>query len=93
MNKISIVNGTSKSLIDGVTRRNIDDDSFYYLDDLLLLQTHFDLDTLKYEVIIKQNYLTNKEREVLDRLLIRLNLKPRENILFKPYGKDGWIIE
>jgi hypothetical protein len=93
MGKIHIVRGSKKSLIDGVTRQNISDDSFYYLDNLLLLQTSFDLETMRHSIIVKQDFLTFEEKEILDRLLVRLNLKIPENKKFILYGSDGWLLE
>lgn len=92
MSKINVVQGNATSLVDGVIRKNIDNMSFYYLDDLLLLQTKFDLNDLKHEVIVKAQFLTNQEKDVLDRLLIRLNLKLPEKFQYKLYGSEGWVL-
>jgi len=89
-NKISVVQGTNKSLIDGVSVKHIGDNTYYFLDDTLLAQVSFDLHTLERKLIVKANILTFEEKDILDRLLVRLGLQvPREQLL-ELYGVNGW---
>ena len=93
MNKIKVIKGTPYALIDGVVRKNIDNMSFYYLDSLLLLQTEFDLMSMEHKIIVKETYLTFEEKEILERLLVRLKLQLPEEKKFVLYGSEGWLLE
>ena len=92
-NKISIVQGTSKSLVDGVSVKHIHNDTYYFLDDILLAQVSFDLMTMKRELIVKANILTLEERDILDRLLVRLNLQAPKEQIIELYGVNGWKLD
>jgi len=78
-------------LIDGVTVKHITtpenkDLSFYYLDNTLILETETDLVTFTKKVIVKQEFLSIEEKQILNRLLERLNLKPNKEILFNGHS-------
>ena len=90
MAKITVTNGGSSALIDGVIRKNVGDDSFYFIDRTLILQTSFSIETLSHEIVIIEKILTSIEKEILDRLLIRLKLQHPSVQNFELYGNNGW---
>lgn len=90
---ISITKGTANSLIDGITVKHLNDDILYFIDDMLLLQVRPIQvgEELEKEVIVKAEFLTKEEKQILDRLLTRLGLEKhiKQDII---YDTSGWIV-
>lgn len=86
INRYSFVDGIKVKYL---SASNGNDIAMYFLDDLLLLQVEVDLTTFEREVIIKQEVLTREEKDILDRLLQKLGLKPKQEILFNGHS---WLV-
>ena len=91
----TIVRGTANCLVDGVTVKksvnpvNGRDITYYFLDNTILLQVEFDIETLEYEPIVKAHLLTIEEKRILNRLLERLGLQVSLKVI---KSNSGFII-
>jgi len=74
---ITVTRGKANCLVDGVTVKHLGNMTFYYLDDLMLLQVEVKDDgfNITKEVVIKSQFLSKEEKDILDRLLDRLDLR------------------
>lgn len=91
---ITITKGTANSLIDGISVKHLNEDILYFIDDMLLLQVRPIQvgEELEREVIVKAEFLTKEEKEILDRLLTRLGLERhiKQDIIL---NYNGWMIQ